>query len=426
MSTPNKTSAAPENDGVLRWIILAVVIIAGLWFGVAALRNTPEVGEGAGSTGGGAPPSMPPANVIVSSVRLQPAQETRKITGSLRAVSRAEVAAREAGAVAEVLVDEGQAVKQNDVLATLDARRIDAELAEAKARVTAAESVVRQREAEAKRAVTDFERKQKLFETGAVSEGEFLDAERAKAVAIAASATASNELTAVSSAVDLMDVRRDDLNIRAPFAGRIISRHVEAGEWLTAGSPVVTLTSSGDVEAWLNVPERFIASITELADDLFLSSESTGLKAKVKTLRPVADIDPATRLFAVVATVDDLDGKLAPGMSIQVDLPVGEKAPRLTVPVDAVIIERAQAYVFRPAAQVGEPPAGQMPRAEKIAVRELFRRNGLVFIEAESLKAGDQVITEGNERLMPGTPLIIPAPTDDAEATGDPAASPSQ
>ena len=113
-------------------------------------------------------------------------------------------------------------------------------------------------------------------------------------------------------------------------------------------------------------------------------------------------------------------------MSIQVDLPVGEKAPRLTVPVDAVIIERAQAYVFRPAAQVGEPPAGQMPRAEKIAVRELFRRNGLVFIEAESLKAGDQVITEGNERLMPGTPLIIPAPTDDAEATGDPAASLSQ
>ena len=144
MSTSNKTSAAPENDGVLRWIILAVVIIAGLWFGVAALRNTPEVGEGAGNTGGGAPPSMPPANVIVSSVRLQPAQETRKITGSLRAVSRAEVAAREAGAVAEVLVDEGQAVKQNDVLATLDARRIDAELAEAKARVTAAESVVRQ------------------------------------------------------------------------------------------------------------------------------------------------------------------------------------------------------------------------------------------------------------------------------------------
>jgi hypothetical protein len=42
------------------------------------------------------------------------------------------------------------------------------------------------------------------------------------------------------------------------------------------------------------------------------------------------------------------------------------------------------------------------------------------------LKAGDLVVTEGNERLMPGTPLILPAPTDVAESEQQPAASPSQ
>ena len=428
MSSSEKKPVRPDSNGILRWIILAVVICGGLWLAVKALRETPVAGstEGAPSAGEGTPAGMPPAKVIVSPVLLQPSQETRRITGSLRAVSRAEVAAREAGAVAEVLVDEGQAVKQNDLLAILDTRRLDAELAEAKARVTAAESVGKQREAEAKRAITDFERKQKLFETGAVSEREYLDAERSKAVAIAASATAVNEIAAVASAVDLMSVRRDDLNIRAPFAGRVARRHVDAGEWLTAGSPVVTLTSSGDIEAWLNVPERYIANVTEVADDLFLVSESTGLEVKVKNLRPVADIDPATRLFAVVATVDDLGGKLAPGMSIQAELPVGKKAPRLAVPVDAMIIERDQAYVFRPAAQAGEPAAGQMPSAEKIAVSELYRRSGMVFLESDLLQKGDLVVTEGNERLMPGKPLIVLPPADDVGAAEIPTASPSQ
>ena len=369
---------------------------------------------------------MPPAKVKVAPVLLQSSQETRKITGSLRAVSRADVAAREAGAVAEVLVDEGQAVDKGAVLAKLDTRRLDAELAQARARATAAESVGKQRAAEAKRAITDFERKEKILSTGAVSEREFLDAERTRDVALAASTAAANELAAIRSAIELLDVRRQDLNIRAPFGGRVVSRHVEAGEWLTAGSPVVTLTSSGEIEAWLNVPERYMASIETADDELLLTSESTGMETSVKNLSPVADIDPATRLFAVIATVDDLDGKLAPGMSIHAELPVGKKAPRLSVPADAIIIEREQPYIFRAAAPSGEASQGRMPAAEKIAVTELYRRDGMVFIESDFLNEGDLVVTEGNERLMPGTSLILPSPASDSELPEEPAGPPSQ
>lgn len=183
---------------MLRWFVLAAVVLVGLWLGIKALQNTPEVGAGGEASAGAAPAGPPPATVLVQTVVLQPSQQTRKITGSLRAVSRAEVAAREAGAVAEVLVDEGQSVEQGAVLARLDARRLDAEFAEATALVTASESVGKQRDAEARRTLTDFERKQNLFRTGAVSEGEFLDAQRAREVAVAAAEAAVNELAAVT------------------------------------------------------------------------------------------------------------------------------------------------------------------------------------------------------------------------------------
>ena len=67
-----------------------------------------------------------------------------------------------------------------------------------------------------------------------------------------------------------------------------------------------------------------------------------------------------------------------------------------------------------------------MPSAEKIAVSELYRRNGMVFVESDLLQKGDLVVTEGNERLMPGTPLIVLPPADDAGAAENPTASPSQ
>lgn len=388
----------------MRWLVLAAVIIVGMWFGIKALRETPEVGaDTAGpAAGGAAPQGPPPATVLVSPVTRQLSQEKRRVTGTLRAVARADVAAREAGAVSEVRIDEGQTVKKGEVLAVLDTSRLDAELAEAKAQLSAAKSVIAQREAESKRAATDLERKQKLFKSGAVSEREYLDAERESAVAIAGAEVARGQLAAMTSSVELMTVRSKDLQILAPFEGRIVARHVDPGEWLAVGNPVATLVSTGKIEAWLSVPERYANTIVEQAEDLDVVSEANGARSKIIELRPVADVDPISRQFAVVATIDNSDDKMVAGMAVTVDLPVGEAAEHLSIPADALVVARNEAYVFRP----NPGQAQQPPSAEKVSVRELFRSNGRVFVESETLRAGDMVVTEGNERLFPGTPLI--------------------
>jgi RND family efflux transporter MFP subunit len=331
--------------------------------------------------------------------------DSQRVTGSLRAVARANVAALEPGAVVKILVDEGDSVKEGQVLTILDRRRIDAEIAEARAAITAAEVLVTQRKAEAKRGESDFEMKTGLFEKKAVSQRELLDSEREKLVTAAQVKAADDQLNVAKSRLDLLEVRETDLKILAPFDGRVVERHIEPGEWVGAGEPVVSLVSAGDIEAWLEVPERFATSVPSEPSALKVFADGGAIAATAKAVQRIAEVNMRSRIFQVVATIDDFDGKLIHGMSIYADLPVGRKAKMLTIPVDGVVASRIGEFIYR----VAEPPAGGgLPIAEKVPVKVLFRRDGRAYLENEgNLNAGDKVVLEGNERLRPGQPLMI-------------------
>ncbi len=383
--------------------MLAIVLLAAFWFGSQALRNAQPAGvEGGGGSAGGKQ-GPPPATVIVSSVVQKPVQERRRITGSLRAVQRSEVAAQESGAVKRVLVDVGDSVKAGDLLVELDDRRLKASLAEANSRLIAAASVVEERVAEENRALIDLERMKDLFRSKAVSEREFLDSQREAAVSTAQKNSAEQERDATESARDFLQVRADDLAVAAPFDGQVVDRHVDPGEWLSPGNPVITLISSGTIEAWMSVPERFVAEISAPASSLEIVVDGNDMRVPAKAIKRVADIDPVTRLFPVVVEIDNPDGVLAPGLSVHTDLPLGEEEDLSAVPVDAVIETFQGASVFR----VSEAEGSDLPIADRVPVEVRFREDGLVFLERGALRPGEKVVVEGNERLFPGTPLII-------------------
>ena len=252
-SSSNKSTSRP-------WpFALGLLCVVAVGLGVVWTIQTAKQGQ---NEDGVAPAGPPPSTVFVSPVRKLAAQEHYTVTGDLRAVSRAEVAAREAGAVDTAPVNEGDTVKKGDVLVNLDHRRLDAARAETQAQIAAARSVVVQREADRNRMAQDLEMKKPLLGKGAISKRELLDAEQAFAVAEAAHLSAKETLIEATSRMDLLDIRYHDLDILAPFDGRVIARHVEPGEWLVPGQAVVTLVSTGTIEAWLQVPERYAADVT--------------------------------------------------------------------------------------------------------------------------------------------------------------------
>ena len=377
-------------------LILAVVVIGASWWGINALSNA-KAKEG---PGGGAPGGLPPANVIMATVESRTSIQTHQVVGTLRAKSRSQIAAREAGAILSINFDEGDLIEINSVIATLDARRLEAQIAEANAEITVAEALVHQKKSRVTRSTIDLAMKEKLFKNDALSEAEVLDARSANNVDNSVFASSQDSLKAAKSRLELLNVRLDDLKILAPFTGRVVERHIEPGEWAEPGSPIVTLVSSGEIEAWLQVPERFAATAQGKQIPVTLTATGQTITSTSLTIVPEAEVN--TRTLQMVATLPNPDDSLVPGLSVSAALPVSAKTERLAVPVNAIVQGYAGPGIFVPV-----PQEGGLPTARRLNVEIVFQEKEIVYLRAEGLKAGDQVVVEGNERLFPPQPLII-------------------
>jgi RND family efflux transporter MFP subunit len=345
---------------------------------------------------------MPKPVVRVSSVEEHVVQDRYRVIGTLKAVSRSEIAAREDGAVIEVKVNEGQTVKKDAVLAVLDARRIEATLKEAQAQLSMAKSMIRQREVELSRAEVDNKMKAELYADKAIAERVFLDAEREFRVAETQLQSSRDGLTEVESRIELLNVRLEDMKVRAPFDGTILAQHIESGEWVMPGNPLFTLINSGQIEAWLDVPERFSEDITKYARELTIAINATNDQTPSTSLRTIPEIDPRARTFKLIATIANAENRLAPGMSVTAWIPTSMREKRLLVDKDALIRRQAGDYLFK---IVGTETEGY--RATQIPVTVLFELGQKIALKTNALTYGEYVIIEGNERLMPETAVDI-------------------
>ena len=384
----------------LVFLALAILAIAVAWWGIKTLSEAKPDGGEAAAAGPGGPP---PANVVLTPVQKISTTQTHRVVGTLRSKHRSEIAAREAGAVLEITVDEGDTVEKDAVIARIDGRRIEAQISEARAEITVAEALVHQKKSRVKRSAIDLEMKEKLYASKALSESEVLDARSANNVDNSVYQATEDSLKAAQSRLELLEVRLQDLEIRAPFAGRVIARHIELGEWVEPGESIVTLASSGDIEAWLQVPERYAGAARGAEIPVTLSA--TGQTVTSKSLTMVPEAGTGTRTLQMIAVLPNSDNSLISGLSVTADLPVTENVERLAVPVNAL----SQSY-SGPGVFVSTPTLGGLPVARRVPVEVLYQDEALVYLDAKDLKAGDMVVVQGNERLNAGQPLIVVDP----------------
>ncbi|QDU64647.1 Multidrug resistance protein MdtN [Planctomycetes bacterium Pan216] len=342
--------------------------------------------------------AQPTAHVRTAKVLKEKVQEHQRVTGTLRALSRGNVAGLEDGRVTEVTVREGAHVKKGDVLARIDDRRLEAMLHESEAMYATTEALITQREAEEMKANQDVGRARLLFEKKAFSPEELDHATAEYKIAEAQLNAAKRQLHQIKSQQELLRIRLDDTVIRAPFDGRIVERHTEPGEWLRAGDPIVTLVSTGKIDAWLEVPERYSESLSRDVNDVFVSIAATGERVPAIQTKRIPQVHPRTRTFSFVVELDDQEGELTTGMSVTAWIPTGTKAPRLTIPRSAIIRSDRRAYVFKAA-----PDGESGHTAVQTPVTVLFESGDRAAIESGNLQEGDFVIVEGNERIIPGS-----------------------
>lgn len=395
--------------------------------------------------GGGGPPAMPPAPVRVAEVLEETIQRGRTFVGTVDAARSSTVGSEHAGMVVEFLAREGLRVAADDVLVRMRTAQIDIRIQSAKAqlrlrqeRLAELENGTRPEEIEQARArVRELEAglelrrwklqaSEKLFRSKTISEDELREAQLAVQAAelIVAVAQKSLELAETGprrekkaqaqAEVDIqkaevarLEDERERYIVRAPFDGYITHEHTEVGQWLQPGDPVATIVHLDVVDVTVDVVEDFVGAL-RIGSDVRVSIEAVKDRVFTGTVsRIVPQADLRGRTFPVKIRLDNErlgdSMLLKAGMFASATLAVGQDAPALFVPKDAVVLGGAVPvliWLVDPASST----AVSVPVTLGVAHRDLVE----VIAPSGQLAAGAKVVIRGNERILfPGQPLRI-------------------
>lgn len=341
-----------------------------------------------------------PSPVRAVPVKKENITERTSVTGSLRASLSSDIASIESGRIDEFLVQEGQWVKNGDILAKLDSRRIrheinslNAQINESKARIERFRNELKIHQDE----VDSLLRAEKDF-SGSVSRQEIRNSRLTKVSAEGEITTLEATLVTLQTQLESLYTSLSDTEIKAVFDGVITRKFVELGSWVAAGDKVVTLMSDQKLEAWLDIPESI--DYGNFTEDL-ISIEANNLPLKINNFSVVPQISEPSRNYKLIVEVEGQGHKLVPGMSLNATVPNGRLKDQLLIPADAISRNGAGYFVFK----AQQTPDGTIALPVRIEV--LFQQGTLVAVSSEMLQPEDLVITEGNERLFPMTPVMV-------------------
>ncbi|WP_240480949.1 efflux RND transporter periplasmic adaptor subunit [Ectothiorhodospira sp. BSL-9] len=253
-------------------------------------------------------------------VRMHALPLEQVLDGRIEAVQQATVSAQTSGRVVEVFFDVDDFVDEGDLILRLRDT-------EQRSRLEQAEASLREARARFNEARSEHERIEGIFQRQLISRSEM---DRATAALQSAQARLESAQAAVEGAREELEHTR----VVAPYAGILTERHVETGESVSPGQPLVSGISLEHLRVVTQVPQRHIQAVREHQQARVLINDSMPVEAEGLTLFPYADQGSAS--FRVRVQLPDGTPGLFPGMFVKVVFTVGEQE-RLLVPAGAVM-----------------------------------------------------------------------------------------
>ncbi len=252
-------------------------------------------------------------------VRYEEAPRERVWDGRIEAVNQATVSAQTSGRIAELPFDVNDFVDAGAVVM----RFTDTEQ---RAALTRAQAALEEARARLDEASQEFERVSNMFDNGTVSKARF---DQAKANRDASQA----RLNAARSGVATANEQLEYTVVRAPYAGIVSKRHVQLGELVSPGQPLISGLSLQSLRVNVDVPQGMFHAVRTIGK-AFVYVDDARIAAESLTFFPVADA--AANTFRVRVNLPDGAATLYPGMFVKVGFVVGETR-RLLVPADAIV-----------------------------------------------------------------------------------------
>ncbi len=339
-----------------------------------------------------------PVPVSVVDVAKRPTNPGLSFIGRVEAIHKVDLVARIQGFLIKRAYSEGAAVKSGDLLFVIQQNAYMADLDSARANLAKAEADLWNASQQANRART-------LIKEQTVSEATLDDR-------IAAEKTAEAVVAQARAALEQAQINFGYTEIRAPFDGRVGLSSVTVGALVGPGSgTLATIVSQDPIYVTFPVSDRTVLQVTEgdrtkattesIAVHLFMSTgaqypetgtiDYTGIK-----------VDPNTDTLTVRAVFPNPRGALLDGQFARVFAESKDPVEALVIPQKAVLTDQAGNFVML--AEAGKAVQRRITTGQNIGVNVVVQ---------QGLKAGEQVIVDGLQRLRPGV-AVNPAPASES------------
>lgn len=299
----------------------------------------------------------------------QPLEEKLSLVGNFGPKEGVELRSEIEARITVLNFKEGEFVPAGQVLARLDAGKLEAEVEEARAN--------------AAMAAQDFERGQALVARKTISTQQF---DQYRSV-----------LDTTKASLRLAEERLADAILVAPFAGVIGERLVSPGQYLDRGQKLTTIFMIDPVTVSFNVPERYVGQLL-VGQDIAITTAAwpdERFAGEVYFLSPT--LDAQSRTLLVKAYVANADRRLRPGMFANLEFVFRVSDDAIVVPESALSFRTDQATLIVMNAE---------GRAEPRSVKVGMRLAGQAEI-IEGLSGGEKIVVEGSQKMGPGTRIVI-------------------
>jgi RND family efflux transporter MFP subunit len=373
-------------------LVCFVVVIAVRYFHA---RSIAKAGETAYST-------PPPVDVVIA--RPATAGQDLVLPGETAAWYESTIYARVNGYVARWLVDIGDHVKKDQVLATIDTPELDAELQAARAQLKASEAQVEARRAEAEFSKTTNER-WRDSPKGVVSdqerESKKADYESSKARLYAANAQVNLD----KSKVDQYSALTEFKQVKAPFDGTVTERKIDVGNLVTAGSsttttPLYRMAQTDPLRIFVDVPQSASGELMNAgAPAEIRATGAVGGVFSGKTARSAESINAQARTMRVEVDMPNANHALVPGMYVNV---------AFRLPPRGLVEVPAAALMFRASGtQVAQVDANGKIQFHDVVIA---RDDGSLVELASGVHPWDKLVLNISSQIASGQKVAVNEP----------------
>jgi HlyD family secretion protein len=333
-------------------------------------------------------------------------------SGYVTARRRATVSSKITGKVIEVNVEEGNEVREGQVLARLDDASGQAALALSKAQLESQKRSLRENEVRRDQAAVTLRRDTQLLKDGASTQADVDNAKADVDSYDARIAAANQQITVAERQIDLAQTDLDNTVIRAPFTGIAISKDAQPGEMVSPTSAgggftrtgICTIVDMRSLEIEVDVNESYIGRVKSGQDVTAVldAYPDWSIPARVITIVPTADRQKATVLVRIA--FKQLDPRILPDMGVKVTFLRDETAPAtatqaqpvVLAPKEAIKTENGEAFVYLIHGDVVERHAVRVGGTDGDRVEILG-----------GLRGGDRIVATPPPQLVNGAKVVI-------------------